>query len=260
MLSFPLSEEYVVDVLHQVHPNINYIDSEAVLYILAFVTPFYDKFVELNDLVAIKTFFEEKTNIDEDKISTLNQSIVFATKEYDACPEEDRKLEQFIYGVIYYLISDILTVAGDELLKYNNIEYPQELIDIPVSSDDVFLGIFNDNELRYLIFTIMPSPIILDQIDQPISYDRNVTDTRCINVIRTFDQYLFGVYNDNTYNELSNMIKEQYSLTEFQNPISYTLTENIKLNDWNLNAPRFYIISLYDNKLIDWRTPLSYKL
>jgi len=253
MLSFPLSEEYIINILHQVHPHINYIDIEAIEYIIAFVTPWYKKIIKLNDVESIKQLIDIQTRISKEKSSLLaKESIIFATKEYDSCQEEDKKIEQFIYGFIYYLLADILTVAGDELLEFNNILYPKDNIDIPINSDDLFMGIFNDNELRFMFFGIMPSPIT----DEIIIGDE-ILNVRCMRVVKMFINYLFTLYGRETYEELVDMIKTNYPVN---NPILFTLTENIKLNSWNIDSPRFYIISIYDNNIIDWKTPLLHIL
>ena len=132
-----------------------------------------------------------------------------------------------------------------------------------ISADVVFLQIFNNTDMRLMFFNIMPSDVASFFIDpnyipdQLAKYD--VESSSDINmVIAKFINYINIVYNAK-YTQVQNNIKKQYKLTN-EDPLIYTLVENIKRNKWNLNEVRFYIISLYQNDLVDWKTPLSRKV
>ena len=69
--------------------------------------------------------------------------------------------------------------------------------------------------------------------------------------VSIFVSYLQQLYKDQ-YPALLNMIKNKYHLNDNVNPIYYTLNENIIHKKWPHTNVRYYIISIYDNDIIQY--------
>ena len=110
--------------------------------------------------------------------------------------------------------------------------------------------------MRWLFFNIMPSPVVdIKLVKYPELKDLNKS---CIKVISIVITYLKLLYKDR-YKDLEDSIKEQFPQLKpiSLDPIIFTLAKNIKNKGWDMNEPKYFIISLYDNDVIDWKTPLS---
>jgi hypothetical protein len=163
---------------------------------------------------------------------------------------ENTRLQQMIYGAVEYLCAELIEVAS-MILYDNNI--PTDKI---ITEDDLFMGMFEDVELRWLFFNIMPSPVVdIKLVKYPELKDLNKS---CIKVISIVITYLKLLYKDR-YKDLEDSIKEQFPQLKpiSLDPIIFTLAKNIKNKGWDMNEPKYFIISLYDNDVIDWKTPLS---
>jgi len=163
-----------------------------------------------------------------------------------------------IYGAIDYLIIEIIELAGNELSDTSDTKI--------ITDEYIFLAIFNDDEMRWMFFGIMPSFFRVvdhdfDYIYQQLKYEVETPNNLCGRIISKFIWYLQKIYGDR-YQDLHNSIVEQYPQLKNDtiDPVIFTLTENIKNRDWDLNNPKFYIISMYDNNMIDWKTPLSHQI
>jgi len=278
MLEYPLSKENIIKCGKDAHPYYT-LSENTIAYIQAFLTPVYSELEKYHNVNEIHESISKWAQIKENEYSELSKhGCSEAMKAYNNSEKETNNepinLQQMIYGAIEYLIMEILQLAGNQLHDNNELlsdkDELSDNLDIYIITDEyVFTAIFNDDELRWMFFAIMPSPFklvdhdfIFNYIHQSLKYEVEKPNDLCVEVIYKFIWYLQKIY-DHHYRDVSNSIKDQYPQLKNENtidPIIFTLTENIKNRDWDLNNPKFFIISMYDNNIIDWKTPLSHQI
>ena len=137
-----------------------------------------------------------------------------------------------------------------------------ELYDSTIDANLLFVQIFNNKDLRLIFLHIMPSPVFnVFSETLYVSKELNkygVSDNRdIVNIVCKFILYLKNYYGNN-YSQVQSEIKKKYRLLGYDSYI-YTLVENIKKNNWDMSQPKYYIISLYQNDLMNWTDILSQK-
>jgi len=164
----------------------------------------------------------------------------------------------------------------DEFDDSNFIYTPMEL----------FLAIFYKDDLRKLILYLLPDLYLNDYIPfQESTYSmekssiyfsmkpyfeipmnlteiHNVDDSKkyiICDIMAIFAWILRRNYGLDGFLDLKRTLREQFSLDKSVEPIVYIFVQNIIDNGWDLENPMYYIISIYDNKLIDWSLILNYK-
>ena len=154
------------------------------------------------------------------------------------------KRAYFIMEIEKYLIEAIvmssitaITTDNDYVAAYRKIRG-----DKPLSPDDLFMGIFEDADLRSLIFRIMPSDIDFEIITPPVN--NNPVINKAVSIFVSYCNNYIRIIPS-----LLNMIKNKYHLNDNVNPIYYTLNENIIHKKWPHTNVRYYIISIYDNDI-----------
>lgn len=191
--------------------------------------------------------------------------------------------EYFSYNIKYtilYFINKILMDAKKSIETGIAIFQQREKITV----NDIFISIFNDDDLRFMIFKVCPDPFPSTPVD-----DRNVfgiteklgryhiTDLDSRKVVAKLVNYLCALYQDNLsecndylYNTLNiPSIVPDFTLgtNEVDNlvrllAISLLINIDYKISNnegWRRDKAMFYIASLYDNDYIQLKDTLSQK-
>ena len=191
--------------------------------------------------------------------------------------------EYFSYNIKYtilYFINKILMDAKKSIETGIAIFQQREKITV----NDIFISIFNEDDLRFMIFKVCPDPFPSTPVD-----DRNVfgiteklgryhiTDLDSRKVVAKLVNYLCALYQDNLsecndylYNTLNiPSIVPDFTLgtNEVDNlvrllAISLLINIDYKISNnegWRRDKAMFYIASLYDNDYIQLKDTLSQK-
>jgi len=231
-------------------------------YIYFFLNPYYDT------IKNTKTISETKNIISSWTPEIDSELLKFAIKTADDFVSDvsnsQIKNQTFIDEVMNYIVLQILEsslkyVTGTATEFYT--EYKRVRRNTSLSPNDFFLGIFSDYELRWFLLHIMPSyyeeKSHLEYAKSQIRLYKLSPNKDTTYVIAYFITYLRKIYQKDYY-VLQNNIRMQFNLPNDElDPVIYTLIENIKNKKWDLNKSMYYIISLYDNSLIDYSTALK---
>ena len=127
--------------------------------------------------------------------------------------------------------------------------------------------------MRFLIFCVCPSPfptgekeltaaLIMKYSEELIN--NNITDIEIATILSQICNYIKKLYYRRAVELLDHIGKSikffrtEDNLKDLVHVIIIIIRNNIRINNYDLENPMFYISSLYDNRIIDFKTVLSY--
>ena len=248
--------------------------------------------IDNNQILELFNLYYTNSILDPLTIEYLKE---FANKIFDGINKPKiTEIHQNIETLGFNLSYNMMKYINDHILDFNNMdEYRQltlkyaieyfyirifELLPKNLATilpKDIFITIFNNDELRWLLFGICPSPfptgkdfINKDQV-MIISTEiinNEIKDAEIAQIISQVCNYLKVLYAKRAIEFIEyignniGFFRSGNNFTDLIKIVIILLRNNIRSKKWNLDNSIFYISSLYDNDILDLKTPLSHKL
>jgi hypothetical protein len=250
----PLDTKSIFNTFHFTYEGM--IEDLSIKYIQGILEPISN---ELKNCISIADIYK---HIDNYYPKSLGIDIQIDINEFLSKLIDVTSLDEYknfiIYAVINYLIKEIFKQLNNTIL---------------VKPKDIFISIFNNDKIRWLLFNICPSPFPEDTLtnDQVINIskslpDDNIDNQEIADIINKVTRYLKKVYKGRAaelINHFTPYIDIKYTTDNLSNLVIIVivmLRKNIRLKDWDLNNPMFYISSLYDNSIVNLEATLSVQI
>ena len=257
------------------------LDETAMAYFIYFLTSLYQT-------LETKTVDEIMNQLPTILSPTLSESVVNTLNLYypDGITDKNTLIDFVLKSVATEIVKNMMNVKSAFQTRYPESDEIDEFetSNFIFTPMDLFMALFYNDELRKLFLSLLSNLYLngynpyqentYSQEKSDIYYNMkpyfeiplNVAQIQTVDdakkymisdIMAIFAWYLRKIYGVDGFLDLKRNILEQFNLDKSVNPIVYSFIQNIIDNGWDLENPMYYIISMYDNKLLDWKPVLN---
>ena len=240
-----------MDIFKELYPN-SILNRQCLDYLKFFIDRILSRLSKPTSVEILETINLLDSNLSFELLKYIHDNIIDFNTHEEYLNLILINIEKFFYIKIFTSLTADLEVV-----------YPK----------DIFIAIFNSNDLRFLIFCVCPSPfptgekeltaaLIMKYSEELIN--NNITDIEIATILSQICNYIKKLYYRRAVELLDHIGKSikffrtEDNLKDLVHVIIIIIRNNIRINNYDLENPMFYISSLYDNRIIDFKTVLSY--